>query len=94
MRDAILIALLGVVMFVVGTVYGGDSDLGVVTVDLPAAMAVAPQTYPDGSLSPDYRDAAIATMQYALREMVRELGAAQQHDAEIHRGSCVPWEGK
>ena len=94
MRDAIAIALLGVVMFVVGAVYGGDSDLGVMTVDLPAAMAVAPQTYPDGSLSPDYRDAAVLTLQHAYREMVRELGAAQQHDAEIHRGACVPWEGR
>ena len=87
---------LGVVMIAVGTVYGGRGANGgaaAVTgqaVDLPAALAVRPHTYPDGSLSPDYKDAAIAALQVAYDQMAQALTEAQQHDADAHSG-CVPW---
>ena len=81
----------GVIMFVVGTVYGraGQPESSG-TVDLPAALAVAPHTYPDGSLSPDYKDAAIATLRYALDSVTRDLKDLQEHDATVHRGTLVP----
>ena len=101
MRDrfeftGILIA--GLLLFGAGSLLSratpSRSTEDVLTVDLPAAMAVQPPTYPDGGINPDYRDMAIATLQHANRELNRTIREQQDHDADIHRGNCVPWEEK
>jgi len=56
----------------------------------PAAMAYQPQTYPDGSVNPDYKDLAIVSLQTAYDQMAQALDDALRHDAELHSG-CVPW---
>ena len=91
MRDAIAIGLLGIACFAVGRLGVDSSEL---VVDLPAAIAVRPHVYPDGSLSPDYKDAAIATLQVALDQALIDYKVLEEHDAMIHSGACVPWGEK
>ena len=87
MREFCLIALTGITMFVVGTASHRDA----LSVDLPAAMALEPHRYPDGSLSPDYKDAAVLALQVALDRAVADYGILKEHDDAAHRGSCVSW---
>ena len=90
-----MVALTGITMFVVGGVYGGAGQAKTSgTVDLPAATALRPHVYPDGSLSPDYKDAAVMALQTALEQAITDYKVLEEHDAMIHRGGCVPWEKK
>ena len=90
MRDAIAIGTLALVILVAAQVYGGDSDPEVV-VDLPAATAVRPHVYPDGSLSPDYMYAAVLALQTALDQALTDYRVLKNHDAMIHSGFCILW---
>ena len=89
MREFWLVALTGITMFAVGSVYGGPGQVES-SVDLPAAMALGPHRYPDGSLSPDYKDAAVLALQVALDRATDEYNALAAHDADVHRGAMVP----
>ena len=90
MRTAILVGTLGVCMFAAGQVHGSRTVNARPTVDLPAALAVQPHTYSDGSLSPDYKDAAVLALQVALDRATDEYNALAAHDADVHRGAMVP----
>ena len=94
MREFWLCAVTGIAMFAVGQVYGGKSQNLLApertAVDLPAALALEPHRYPDGSLSPDYKDAAILALQVALDRATDEYNALAEHDADVHRGAMVP----
>ena len=91
MREFWLCAVTGIAMFAVGQVYGGAGQVeSSGTVDLPAALALEPHRYPDGSLSPDYKDAAILALQVALDRATDEYNALAEHDADVHRGAMVP----
>ena len=91
MREFWLCAVTGIAMFAVGQVYGGAGQAeSSGTVDLPAALALEPHTYPDGSVNPDYKDMAVLALQHALDSVTDELKALQEHDGDIHRGTLVP----
>ena len=93
MREFWLCAVTGIAMFAVGQVYQAQGPTGhrdAVSVDLPSALALEPHRYADGSLSPDYKDAAILALQVALDRATDEYNALAEHDADVHRGAMVP----
>jgi hypothetical protein len=97
-RDALLVAVLGIALVIGGSVLGRShtpqpAEGGPpTTVHFDEIMALQPPTYPDGSLNPDYKDHAIVVLQATVELLKRELVEAREHDAAVHRGECIPWE--
>lgn len=66
---------------IVGTAILPDTDTAPpTTVSLEAARAIQPPTYADGSLNPDYKDQAIAVLQYALTRALEDCAREQAFD--------------